>query len=67
MGQTEAQKRATQKWREKNAEKVRYMRTKANAKNFVKNYATADDIKELVELFHSQADSRLVSENDTEL
>ncbi|MCF2611770.1 hypothetical protein [Fusobacterium perfoetens] len=47
MALTEAQKRAKEKYNEKNREKTRYYSYKATAKSFIRNNATLEDLKEL--------------------
>ena len=47
---TEAQKRAKQKYREKNKERSNYINDKSKAKNFILKKATLEDLKELEEL-----------------
>lgn len=44
---SQAQIKATQKWREKNREKARYNSSKSSARSFIRNYATLEDIEEL--------------------
>ena len=47
---TEAQKRAKQKYREKNKERSNYINDKSKAKNFILKKATKEDLEELEEL-----------------
>ena len=47
MSLTEAQKRAKQKYREKNKERSNYINDKSKAKNFILKKATLEDLKEL--------------------
>lgn len=47
---SEAQKRATQAYREKNREKTRKQSTKSSARTFIKKYANYDDLAELEQL-----------------
>lgn len=44
---SEAQMKATQRWREKNRNKARYTSSKSSARSFIRNYATLEDIEEL--------------------
>ena len=44
---TEAQKRAKQKYREKNKERSNYINDKSKAKNFILKKATLEDLEEL--------------------
>lgn len=47
---TEAQKRAKQKYREKNRERTNYLNARTTARSFIRNKATAEDLQELKEL-----------------
>lgn len=47
---TEAQKRAKQKYREKNKERSNYINDRSKAKNFILKKATKEDLEELEEL-----------------
>lgn len=47
MALTEAQKRAKEKYNEKNREKTRYYSYKATAKSFIRNNATLKDLEEI--------------------
>ena len=47
---TEAQKRAKQKYREKNKERTNYINDKSKAKNFILKKATKEDLEELEKL-----------------
>ncbi len=47
MSLTEAQKRAKQKYREKNKERSNYINDKSKAKNFILKKATLEDLEEL--------------------
>lgn len=51
MALSEAQKRAKAKWAEKNKEKNAIIRGRAAAKHFVRNGASLEDLKMLVEAF----------------
>lgn len=44
---SEAQKRATQAYREKNREKVRKQSSKSAAKSYINNYCDLDDLNEI--------------------
>lgn len=44
---SEAQKRATQAYREKNREKIRKQSGKSMAKSYINNYCTLDDLNEI--------------------
>lgn len=47
---SEAQKRATQAYREKNREKTRKQSVKSSARTFINKYADYDDLTELEQL-----------------
>ena len=47
---TEAQKRAKQKYREKNRERTNYLNARTTARGFIRNKATAEDLEELEKL-----------------
>ena len=47
---SEAQKRATQAYREKNREKTRKQSAKSSARTFINKYADYDDLAELEQL-----------------
>ena len=49
MAVSEAQKEAKRRWRAKNREKERYYSRKATAKTFIREMATAEDLRELQE------------------
>lgn len=44
---SDAQMRANKRWKEKNADKVRYMRYKSQAKKFLSELANDEDLKEM--------------------
>ncbi|MER2058811.1 MAG: hypothetical protein ABTA16_08310 [Niallia sp.] len=44
---SEAQKRATQAYREKNREKIRKQSAKSSAKSYINNYCDFDDLNEV--------------------
>lgn len=50
MALTEAQKRAKQKYREKNRERTNYLNARTTARGFIRNKATKEDLQELKEL-----------------
>ena len=54
MALTEAQKRAKERYNEKNPDKKRYYSYKATAKSFVRNHATLKDLEELKEIIESK-------------
>lgn len=47
---SEAQKRATKKWREKNKEQARRNSYRRSARTFIRSHAQEEDLKELEEL-----------------
>ena len=51
---TEAQKRAKQKYREKNKERSNYINDKSKAKNFIIKKATKEDLEELKKLIEEK-------------
>ena len=44
---TEAQLRAIKRWKEKNPERVKYLRYKSQAKKFITDFADSEDLKEI--------------------
>lgn len=48
---SEAQRRATKKWEEKNPERKRYLRYRSSARTFVRHWATKEDFEKLEEIF----------------
>ena len=50
MTVSEAQKRAKQKYREKNRERTNYLNARTTARGFIRNKATKEDLQELKEL-----------------
>lgn len=51
---SEAQKRASRAYEERNPEKTKIDRYKRNARTFFRHYATRDDIDELEEIFKKE-------------
>lgn len=51
---SEAQKRASQKWDNKNKEKKNYIVAKSQAKRFINNFATKQDLKFLIEIIEKK-------------
>lgn len=47
---SQAQIKATQKWRENNREKARYNSSKSSTRSFIRKYSTIEDIVELREM-----------------
>ncbi|WEV52117.1 hypothetical protein OZX69_09530 (plasmid) [Lactobacillus sp. ESL0731] len=55
MAQTETQKKATKKYREKNKKKTTRDSYKRTAKMFIKRFADKDELKELSDLIKEKA------------
>jgi|GEM_PF-1028539 len=51
---TDAQKRATQAYREKNREKTRKQSVKSSAKSYINKYCDLDDLIELKQLIYER-------------
>ena len=51
---TEAQKRAKNKYREKNKDKANYIAAKSSAKSFIRTKATIEDLKELEKIINER-------------
>lgn len=51
---TEAQRKAKEKWQQENREKSKRYSYKSTAKNFINNYATEEDLKELLDLIEER-------------
>ena len=51
---SEAQRRATKKWEEQNAEQKRYLRYRSNARTFVRHWAVDEDVAELLEIYKNE-------------
>lgn len=47
---SEARKRADEKWRKNNKEHANYLRARSASRSFIRNKATKEDLKELLEL-----------------
>ena len=54
---TEAQKRAKQKYREKNRERTNYLNARTTARGFIRNKATKEDLQELKELIKEREEN----------
>ena len=48
---TEAQRRASKAYKERNPEQTRINRYRSNARTFVRHHATKDDIDDLLDIF----------------
>lgn len=59
---SDAQKRATQAYRERNREKTRKQSSKSAAKTFIRKYADCEDLKELEVLIEEK---KLILENNS--
>lgn len=55
---TEAQKRAKQKYREKNKERTNYLNARTTARGFIRNKATIEDLEELEELIKERIEGQ---------
>lgn len=54
MAKTEAQKRASKKWEEKNREYSNYLTQRRAARSFIRNKATKEDLEELKKLIEEK-------------
>ena len=54
MAKTEAQKRASKKWEEKNREYSNYLTQRRAARSFIRNKATKEDLEELKKLIEER-------------
>lgn len=63
MALTEAQKRAKQKYNEKNKEKTRYYSYKASAKSFIRNNATLEDLEDIEKLIEDVKKEKFSNNN----
>ena len=48
---SEAQRRATRNWEKRNPERKRYLRSRSNARTFVRHSADEEDIQELIDIY----------------
>lgn len=51
---TEAQRRASKVYKQKNPEQTKINRYRSNAKTFVRHHATKEDIDDLIEIFERE-------------
>lgn len=51
---SEAQRRASKKYKEKNPEQTKISRYRSNARTFVRHHATEEDMAELVEIYEKE-------------
>lgn len=56
---SEAQKKASRKYEERNREKTRINNYRRTARLFVKSYATEEDMKDLIEIYNENKDNRV--------
>nr|DAM98384.1 MAG TPA: hypothetical protein [Caudoviricetes sp.] len=56
---SEAQKRASRKYEERNREKTRINSYRRTARVFVKSYATEEDMQELIKIYSENKDNRV--------
>ena len=62
---TQAQRDASRKWEQKNKERNRYLASRRSARSFIRNYAKAEDLEELLQLIEEkQNELDSVSENE---
>ncbi|WP_436704196.1 hypothetical protein [Lactiplantibacillus plantarum] len=60
---SEARTRANKKWDEKNKERKKYIVKRSTARGFIRNYATDDDLAEMLALI-SDRHKQLKEQND---
>ena len=53
---SEAQRNADKRWREKNRDHANYLKNRTNARCFIRNKATLEDIEELKALMKERAE-----------
>lgn len=51
---SDAQIRATRKWEKNNKERTRYLAARRQARSFIRNYATEEDMKELEKIIEEK-------------
>ena len=51
---SEAQRRATKKWEKRNPERKRYLRSRSDARTFVRHLADDEDVAELLEIYKNE-------------
>lgn len=51
---TEARKRANKKWDEAHKERTRYISRRSQARGFIRNFATTEDLQELTKLIRKR-------------
>ena len=56
---SDAQKKASRKYEERNREKTRINNYRRTARLFVKLYATEEDMKDLIKIFRENKDDRV--------
>lgn len=56
---SDAQKRASRKYEERNREKTRINNYRRTARLFVKSYATEEDMQELIKIYSENKDNRV--------
>ena len=59
MALTEAQKRAKQKYREKNRERTNYLNARTTARSFIRNKAPTEDLEELEKLIKERRNGQI--------
>lgn len=60
---SEAQIKATRAWESRNKEKTKIDSYRRTARLFIRNYATVEDMKELIRIFESREDIREFNKN----
>lgn len=56
---SEAQKKASRKYEERNREKTRINNYRRTARLFVKSYATEEDMEDLMKIYRENKDNRV--------
>ena len=56
---SDAQKKASRKYEERNREKTRINNYRRTARLFVKLYATEEDMKDLIKIYNENKDNRV--------
>ena len=51
---SEAQRRATRNWEKRNPERKRYLRSRSNARTFVRHSADEEDMQELIDIYKEE-------------
>lgn len=51
---SEAQRKASRNWEEKNPDRKRYIRYRSNARTFVRHWADDEDMQELIDIYKEE-------------